>query len=96
MRAWNGRDANAIVALFAEGGTYSNPHAGQKLSGEAIGNYAEAVWAAFPDATFELVRVREIAPARSRMSGWRGAPTPGRSWTARPPRGAPSPSRATT
>ena len=23
-QAWNGRDANAIVQLFAEGGTYSN------------------------------------------------------------------------
>jgi nuclear transport factor 2 (NTF2) superfamily protein len=32
-QAWNGRDANAIVALFAEGGTYSNPHAGQGLTG---------------------------------------------------------------
>jgi steroid delta-isomerase-like uncharacterized protein len=63
-QAWNGRDANAIVALFAEGGTYSNPHAGQGLTGEAIVNYAKAVWAAFPDATFELVRVREIAPGQ--------------------------------
>jgi hypothetical protein len=35
-QTWNGRDAKAIVALFAEGGTYSNPHAGQGLTGEAI------------------------------------------------------------
>jgi hypothetical protein len=28
---------------------------------EAIANYAKAVWAAFPDVTFELVGVREIA-----------------------------------
>jgi hypothetical protein len=35
-QAWNGRDANAIVQLFAEGGTYSNPHAGQCLTGEAM------------------------------------------------------------
>jgi hypothetical protein len=26
---WNRHDADAIVALFAEGGTYSNPVAGQ-------------------------------------------------------------------
>lgn len=63
-QAWNGRDANAIVALFAEGGTYSNAHAGQGLTGEAIANYAKAVWAAFPDATFELVNVREIGPGQ--------------------------------
>ena len=43
-----------------------NPPCGSGLIsiGEAIGNYAEAVWAAFPDATFELVRVREIAPGQ--------------------------------
>jgi steroid delta-isomerase-like uncharacterized protein len=63
-QAWNGRDANAIVQLFAEGGTYSNPHAGQCLTGEAIGNYAKAVWAALPDMTAELVSVREIAPGQ--------------------------------
>jgi uncharacterized protein (TIGR02246 family) len=63
-QAWNGRDANAIVQLFAEGGTYSNPHAGQGLTGEAIGNYAKAVWAALPDMTAELVSVREIAPGQ--------------------------------
>jgi hypothetical protein len=40
-KAWNGRDANVIVQLFAEGGTYSNPHAGL----ESIGNWAKAVWA---------------------------------------------------
>jgi steroid delta-isomerase-like uncharacterized protein len=63
-QAWNGRDANAIVALFAEGGTYSNPHAGQGLTVEAIANYAKAVWVALPDVTFELVGVREIAPGQ--------------------------------
>jgi hypothetical protein len=36
------RDANAIVQLFAEGGTYGNPHAGQGLTGEAIVNWAKS------------------------------------------------------
>ena len=63
-QAWNSRDANAIVALFAEGGTYSNPHAGQGLTGEAIANFAKAVWAAYPDLTAELVSVREIGPGQ--------------------------------
>jgi predicted ester cyclase len=34
------------------------------LTGEAIGNYAKAVWAAFPDMTLELVSVREIGPGQ--------------------------------
>jgi hypothetical protein len=34
------------------------------LTVEAIANYAKAVWAAFPDVTFELVGVREIAPGQ--------------------------------
>ena len=50
-KAWNDHDADALVALFAQGSTYSNPHAGQRLTGEAIVNYAKAVWEAFPDMT---------------------------------------------
>ena len=91
IQAWDGRDANAIVALFAEGGTYSNPHAGQGLTGEAIANYAKAVWAAFPDLTAELVSVREIGPGqvayewllRGTNSGplMDGSPATGRTFT---------------
>ena len=91
IQAWDGRDANAIVALFAEGGTYSNPHAGQALTGEAIANYAKAVWAAFPDLTAELVSVREIGPGqvayewllRGTNSGplMDGSPATGRAFT---------------
>jgi steroid delta-isomerase-like uncharacterized protein len=64
IQAWDGRNANALVALFAEGGTYSNPHAGQGLTGEAIANFAKAVWAAYPDLTAELVSAREIGPGQ--------------------------------
>ena len=90
-QAWGGRDANAIVQLFAEGGTYSNPHAGQGLTGEAIAHYAQAVWAAFPDFSIELVGVRETAPGQVahewRMRGTNtgplmdGSPATGRSVT---------------
>jgi SnoaL-like domain len=74
-QAWNGRDAEALVALFAEGGTYSNPDAGQGLTGEAIGTFAKGVWAAFPDMTLELVSVRETGRAKSPISGCCVAPT---------------------
>jgi steroid delta-isomerase-like uncharacterized protein len=90
-QAWGGRDANAIVQLFADGGTYSNPHAGQGLTGEAIANWAKAVWAAYPDMTLELISVREIAPGQVahewRMRGTNtgpfidGSPATGRSMT---------------
>lgn len=34
--AWNRRDADAIVATFAEGGTYSDPNVPEGLTGQAI------------------------------------------------------------
>src|ERR1700684_4139668 len=53
--AWNQHDADAIVAAFAEGGTYADPKTGGPLAGAAIGAYAQALWAAFPDLAFEVV-----------------------------------------
>jgi steroid delta-isomerase-like uncharacterized protein len=55
--AWNRHDADAIVALFVEGGTYSNPIAGQGLTGEAIASFAKGVFTAYPDASFEIVSI---------------------------------------
>src|SRR5262245_42882855 len=53
--AWNHRDAAAIVAAFTEGGTYSDPVAGQGLTGEVLITYAKEMWGAFPDLSFEMV-----------------------------------------
>ena len=55
--AWNRHDADVIVALFAEGGTYSNPVAGQGLTGQAIASFAKGVFTAYPDASFEIVSI---------------------------------------
>jgi steroid delta-isomerase-like uncharacterized protein len=52
--AWNRHDAAGIVSVIADGGTYSDPAAGT-LSGLAIADYADALFAAFPDLEFELV-----------------------------------------
>ena len=57
--AWNRRDADAIVASFASGGTYSDPSAGENLQGEAIAAYAKGLWSAFPDLSFETVSVAD-------------------------------------
>ena len=54
-KAWNGHDADAVAAAYAEGATYSNPRARQGLTGKAIANYAKAVWAAYPNASVELI-----------------------------------------
>src|SRR6185437_10019641 len=57
--AWNRHDAAAIVASFADGGTYSDPITSGPLTGAAIGSYAETLWAAFPDLSFETVSSME-------------------------------------
>lgn len=51
--AWNRHDAAAIVAVFAQGGTYSDPATEGALTGSAIGTYADSLFAAFPDVSFE-------------------------------------------
>jgi steroid delta-isomerase-like uncharacterized protein len=53
--AWNQHDAGAIVATFAEGGTYADPVTPGPLTGAAIGAYAQALWDAFPDLSFDIV-----------------------------------------
>jgi steroid delta-isomerase-like uncharacterized protein len=55
--AWNRHDADAIVGLFAEGGTHSSPRAGKELTGEAIANFAKALFKAYPDASFEIISI---------------------------------------
>jgi steroid delta-isomerase-like uncharacterized protein len=52
--AWNRHDANAVMASYAEGAIYFHPRAG-KITGEAIGKFVQAVWAAYPDASVEIL-----------------------------------------
>jgi DNA-binding transcriptional regulator YbjK len=79
LNAWNRHDADAIVAAFAEGGTYHNPNMDQPLSGEAIATFAKRVWVGYPDFSVELVSMGETGGGLGRLSmGWCVAPTPGR------------------
>src|ERR1700722_11014830 len=57
FNSWNHHDADAIVAAYAKGGTYRTPRMGQVLTGSEIGNFARSVWAAFPDASLELISI---------------------------------------
>lgn len=54
--AWNRHDAGAIVASLTPDGTYSDPTVGT-LPAAALGDYADMLFAAFPDLSFELHRI---------------------------------------
>jgi len=59
FEAWNRHDADAIVATFAENGTYADPVTPGPLTGAAIGAYAQGLWDAFPDLSFDIISVTE-------------------------------------
>ena len=54
---WNRRDPAAIVATFAEGGTYHDPASEIDLSGQAFVEYTSGLFSAFPDLSFDIVSV---------------------------------------
>ena len=58
-KAYNAHDADALAATYAEGATYSDSRDGQVFTGKGIANYAKAVWAAYPDASVELITVAD-------------------------------------
>jgi steroid delta-isomerase-like uncharacterized protein len=62
FNAWNRHDPTAILATFAEGGSYSDPTTGGALRGEAIAAYAGGLFAVFPDLSFEIVSAGATDP----------------------------------
>ena len=58
--AWNQHDPTAIVAAFAEAGTYRDPAVAQGISGPALAAYTSNLFAAFPDLSFEIVSTAEM------------------------------------
>ena len=58
-KAYNAHDADALAAAYAEGATYSDSRDGQVFTGKEIANYAKSVWAAYPDASVELITVAD-------------------------------------
>ena len=57
--AWNAHDAGAICNIFTEGGEYHDPNI--KVRGRDISMYAQSLWEAFPDLSFEIVSKSESA-----------------------------------
>ena len=77
FNSWNRHDADSIVAAYAQGGTYRTPLIDHPLTGQAIGDFAKSVWAAFPDATLEVILLlATLEEAWWPYSGSCMAPTP--------------------
>jgi steroid delta-isomerase-like uncharacterized protein len=62
--AWNARDAAAILACLTADGTYSDPMTGGPLAGNALKNYVESLWSAFPDLNFKIVSASGLGDDR--------------------------------
>ena len=87
FHAWNAHDADAILATFADGGTYQDPTTGGPISGAAFKGWAGALWAAFPDLRFEKQSLGEMGP--DLFAGqWRMIGTNLGSFNGLPPTGA--------
>ena len=52
--AWNRRDPEAIAAVFADGGTYTDPLVPDGIGPAATAGYAGGLFTAFPDLAFEI------------------------------------------
>lgn len=59
--AWNTRSPATINGMFVEGGTYTDPVTKGALTGSAIGGFAEGLFVAFPDLSFEITSNAESA-----------------------------------
>lgn len=57
--AWNSHDVNALVAFYAEDGTYTNPGTG-KISGEAFAQWVGGLFTAIPDFKVQVVSADPI------------------------------------
>ena len=86
--AWNRQDADGIVGLFSEAGTYSDPTTGGPLQGPAIGAYASGLWASFPDLRFEIISADEASDGVI-AAQWMMLGTNDGSMFGRPPTGKP-------
>lgn len=62
IAGWNNHDAGAILGALGSDGTYQDPMTGGPIGGAALKGYVEALFAAFPDLSFELVSIADTGP----------------------------------
>jgi len=61
FNAWNAHDPAAVAAIFAPGGTYTDPTVtGPPMSGAALAEHARTLFAGFPDLSFELLSAHPV------------------------------------
>ena len=59
--SWNRRDADALVGVFIEGGTYRSPDTPPEgVSGQDFAAFVKGVWTAFPDLFVEVIEAGEF------------------------------------
>src|SRR5258708_13392996 len=90
--AWNSHDADAIVALYAEGATYHTPRVDHPLKGKALADFIKSVLTAYPDVRFEAISRGDtgggLAPTQLMLHGTHTGPF----MPAPPPTPPPAPS----
>lgn len=88
--AWNARDAAAINGALSLDGVYRDPIVAHGVRGEALTAYANELWDAFPDLSFEIVSAaptgdRSVAAQwlmwGTNLGSYKGLPPTGRKVT---------------
>jgi steroid delta-isomerase-like uncharacterized protein len=77
--AWNARDPEAVMACFADEGTFEDPTTGGPITGSAIAAMANELFMGFPDVSFDDVRIERgstSAAAQYVMRGTNSGATP--------------------
>jgi len=88
FKAWNAHDPEGVAGALADGGTYTDPTVtGTPLAGAQIAEHARALFAAFPDLTFEVLSAQRAGDgtevARWLMRGTNTGPLRGQFPTGR-------------
>ncbi|WP_255148718.1 ester cyclase [Halorarius halobius] len=70
IEGWNDHDPEAVMAQFADGGTYVDPLFDDPIYGEEIGEFVELTAGRFPDFRFEQRRVLDVESEGVRIEEW--------------------------
>ena len=67
--AWNARDADAVAAVMAERGAFSEPSTEGPVADQALAAHVRSLVARFPDLSFDLLAESVVAP-NTAMAEW--------------------------
>ena len=57
LDAYNAHDPDALIALYAEGGTYHSPRSDHPLKGQALADFFKSLFTVYPDYSMETISV---------------------------------------